>query len=279
MTENAESRGPDVLRNFKSYQQVSAYVPAPAGVRTVEGLTRDEACHMYHRKVLLLARRLSDRLPPDASMQYDDLVSCGAIGLLEAFDRYDDERGIQFSTFAEYRIRGAMLDALRQGDTFTRRRRQLAKRVAYAQSELKRELGREPTPEECADALGMDLEEYWKAVDKVQPVNLVSIDAQQDDEGEDSRSLLDVLVTGSVDEADRQLLGQEVRQHLREAIKGLPERHRHCVLMYYGKDMSLAEIAEVYGVTPSRISQILSDGRKRLRKAIEHVVDRSDLAL
>jgi len=268
-----------VLRNYKSYQQVSAYVPASPGVRLVEGLTRDEACHMYHRKVLLLARRLSDRLPPDASMQYDDLVSCGAIGLLEAFDRYDDERGIQFSTFAEYRIRGSMLDALRQGDTFTRRRRQLAKRVAHTQQELKRQLGREATPEECAEHLDMDLDQYWKAVDKVQPVNLVSIDAPADDDGDDRRSLLDVLVTGSADEADRQLLSQEVRSHLRSAIEGLPERHRHCVLMYYAKDMSLAEIAEVYGVTPSRISQILSDGRKRLRKAIDHVVDAADVAL
>ena len=98
--------------------------------RRVEGMTRDEVCHRFQRKVILLARRLSERLPSDASMQFDDLVSCGAIGLLEAFDRFEPSRGIQFSTFAEYRIRGAMLDALRSSDTFSRRRRQLANRIA-----------------------------------------------------------------------------------------------------------------------------------------------------
>jgi len=239
-------------------------------------MTRDEVCHRFQRKVILLARRLSERLPSDASMQFDDLVSCGAIGLLEAFDRFEPSRGIQFSTFAEYRIRGAMLDALRSSDTFSRRRRQLANRIEETVEEVRRDLGREPKPVEVADHMGIDIDEYWQTMDRVQPVSMVSLDAGGDDEDE-GRSLLETLVTGPLDEADRRLMVQEIRGHLRDAIGRLPERHRQCVLMYYGKDMSLAEIAKVYGVTPSRISQILSDARRRLRKQLEPVVDRAML--
>jgi RNA polymerase sigma factor for flagellar operon FliA len=246
--------------------------------RLVEGLTREEVCTRYQGKVMLLARRLAERLPPDASMQYEDLVSCGAIGLLEAFERYDEGRQIQFSTFAEYRIRGAMLDALRSNDSFTRRRRQLANRIADATEAVRREVGREPRPEEVADRLEVDLETYWSAIDRVQPVSMVSIDATSDDDDE-GRSLLETLVTGPVDGPDRMLVIGEIKTHLRESIKALPDRHRQCILMYYGKEMSLAEIAEVYGVTPSRISQILSDARRRLRKKLDRVMDLEDLNL
>ena len=247
-------------------------------VRLVEGLTRDQVCHKYQGKVMLLARRLAERLPPDASMQYEDLVSCGAIGLLEAFERYDEKRAIQFSTFAEYRIRGAMLDALRSNDSFTRRRRQLANRIADATESVRREVGREPRPKEVAHRLEVDLETYWSAVDRVQPISMVSIDAAADDEDE-GRSLLETLVHGPTDTADRRMVITEVKGHLRVAIADLPERHRQCVLMYYGKEMSLAEIALVYAVTPSRISQILSDARRKLRKKLDRVMGAEDINL
>ncbi len=254
------------------------YTPDAKSPRLVEGLTRDQVCHKYQGKVMLLARRLAERLPPDASMQYEDLVSCGAIGLLEAFERYDKSRGIQFSTFAEYRIRGAMLDALRSNDSFTRRRRQLANRIADATESVRREVGREPRPEEVARWLDVDLETYWSAVDRVQPISMVSIDASADDEDE-GRSLLETLVAGSLDEPDRRLVIAEIKQHLSQAITGLSERKRQCVLMYYGKEMSLAEIGKVYNVTPSRISQILSEARRTLRKKLERVMDSGDLSL
>ena len=139
------------MQTANSYAQ-NAY---GQGETRVEGLNREEVTRHYQRKILLIARQVVDRLPPSVSMEFEDLVSYGAIGLLEAFDRFDEARGIQFSTFAEYRIRGAMLDALRGEDTFTRRRRQLARRVESATDALRRDLGRDPNPSEVADCLGI----------------------------------------------------------------------------------------------------------------------------
>lgn len=248
---------------------------AAAGPRRIEGLTRDEACLRYRRKVLVIARRIYERLSPEASVQLDDLVSCGAIGLLEAYDRFDVGRDVQFSTFAEYRIRGAMYDALRTHDTFTRRRRQLAKQVDHAQQTMRHELGREPEHAEVAERLELTLEQYHAALERVSPISHVSLDAP-DPDAEDDRPLLDRLVTGNRDDPDHQLRVRQIRTLLAEAIEQLPDKQRECVIMYYGKGMSLAEIGEVYGVTVSRISQILSQARGRLRKKLLPKVDPSD---
>ena len=248
------------------------------GARLVEGLTRDEICHKYHGKVLLLARRVYERLSSDASVELGDLVSNGAIGLLDAFERFEEARGIQFSTFAEYRIRGQMYDALRANDTFTRRRRQEQKRLIDAQETVRRQTERDPEPQEVAEYLGISLEDYWRRVDKVKPVNIVSINGTNPDDA-DGRPLLDKITNRDEPEAETRLLMKEIRGHLRAAISELPERQRHCVLMYYAKDMSLAEIAEVYGVTVSRISQIISHARRKLRKKLAPLVDSADLAL
>lgn len=246
-------------------------------VKLIEGLTRDEICRKYHRKVVLLARRVYDRLSSEASVELGDLVSNGAIGLLDAFDRFEESRGIQFSTFAEYRIRGQMYDALRSDDTFTRRRRQEQKALLDAQETMRRRLGREPRPSEVAEYMDLTLDEYWYQVDKVKPVSLTSIDNSSDDS--EDRPLLEKIAADGASAADTRILLQQVRQHLKECIKQLPERERHCVLMYYGKDMSLAEIAAVYDLTVSRVSQILSAARCKLRKKLLPIMSPSDLAL
>lgn len=247
--------------------------------RRVDGLTRDEACVRFQGKVLLLARRIVERLPSDTPIQLDDMVSYGAIGLLEAFDRYDGSRNIQFSTYAEYRIRGAMLDALRSNDSFSRRRRQLAKQVQHASTQVRRAVGRDPEPQEVADELGITLDEYWIAMDRVTPVNHVSLDSPDGDDGEEGRTLVEQLFDPNASTPDHDLDVDWLRDELRQAIGSLPERERHCVLMYYGKELSLAEIAQVYDVTPSRISQILSKARGKLRKLLSERVDARDLCL
>lgn len=241
-------------------------------VRRVEGLTREEACHRYRGKVSLVGRRVADRLPRDAAVQLEDLVSWGAIGLLEAFDRFDASRGIKFSTYAEYRIRGAMYDALRTHDTFSRRRRQLSRRIEQAQETVRKRLGHEPPPEKIAEELTMSLDDYWVAIDRVKPVSHVPFSGV--DQG--GRPLDETLPGSDLGPGSR-LTAAEARRHLTEAIQELPERERHCIMMYYGKDMSLAEIAAVYNVTVSRISQILGAARGRLRKKLAPNINTADL--
>ena len=246
--------------------------------RRVLGLTRDETCARFGSRVLLIARRLSDRLPPDCSLTIEDLAAYGAVGLLEAFDRFEPERKILFSTFAEYRIRGAMMDALRQNDTFTRYRRQMARRLDDAQGTLRLELGRAPDPEETADRLGVDLSTYWHMVDTTRPISYVSIfDEDDSDDGMGGgRTMADVLVGTDGEDPYRALLGQDARLLLKFAIKELPERKRQCVILYYGRGLNLSEIARVFDVTPSRISQVLSAARKDLREMLEDQVALGD---
>ena len=251
---------------------------AEGSPRRVEGLTRDEVCQKYRGKVLLLARRVFERAP-DASVQIEDLVSSGAIGLLEAFDRFDPSRGIQFSTYAEYRIRGAMYDTLRNNDTFTRRRRQLAKRLENAAEAVRRKTGEAPTPQEVADQLEMSLDQYWVALDQVKPISHTSINATEGDGEDESRPLLERIMDPTNQDTDATMIINEVKEELQRCIQELPDRQKKCVLMYYGKEMSLAEIAKVYDVTVSRVSQILSEAREKLRKKLAPIVERTDLAM
>lgn len=246
--------------------------------RRVLGLTRDETCARFETRVLLIARRLSERLPPDCSLTLEDLAAYGAIGLLEAFDRFEPERKILFSTFAEYRIRGAMMDALRQNDNFTRYRRQMSRRLDDAQGTLRLELGRAPEPEETASRLGVDLSTYWHMVDTTRPISYVSIFDDDDSEGGNGggRTMADVLVGSDGEDPYRALLGQDARLLLKFAIKELPERKRQCVILYYGRGLNLSEIARVFDVTPSRISQVLSAARRELREMLEDQVALGD---
>jgi RNA polymerase sigma factor for flagellar operon FliA len=269
-----------VLHRYQRQAEAGPAAPALADpARRVDGLTRGDACEKYQRKIVLIARRLHERLPSDCALTLEDMVSYGAIGLLEAFDRYDDARGIQFNTFAEYRIRGAMLDALRNTDTFTRRRRQLARRIQDATHELTTVFGHPPSPEEVAERLGMDLESYWAAVDRTTPISIVSLEeARSNDGDDDGRPLAEVIFGARGEEVLHTLVQEDARTALKEAIMELPERKRQCVLLYYGRDLSLAEIAEVFGVTPSRISQVLKEARGDLRHTLEGKVAVTDLA-
>lgn len=250
-----------------------------AGERLVDGHRRDDICQAYKDRVVLVARRIHDRLPSECELELEDLVSLGAIGLLEAFDRFEADRKILFSTFAEYRIRGAMMDGLRQSDAFTRYRRQLSRRLSHAEQSLLVELGRRPEPREVAGRLDMTLDAYHHARDTTQPVSHTTFDATDDSgDGGEARPLVDVLVGSYGEEAYQAILGRQARRLLRQAIRELPERKRQCVLLYYGRGLTLSEIAKVFDLTPSRISQILSSSRKELRENLEGLIDPLDIS-
>ncbi len=249
------------------YPQTPRQPPIPDAARVVDGLSRHELCRKYERKIVLLARRLAARIPDSVGLSREDLASYGAIGLLEAFDHYDESQNIKFSTYAEYRIRGSMLDALRATDTMSRRRRTLARRIQNASNSLAHRLGREPEAEEVAQAMEMDLETYWKAVSKTAQVTLLSMDEGSDDE--DGLPLSETHVRAPERDVLQLMLDQGARSELKQAIMELPDRSRQCVLLYYGRNLTLTEIAKVFDLTPSRISQILSDARRRLRSQLE----------
>ena len=252
--------------------------PQTFGRRTVDGLDRAGICKRYQGKVMYLARRLAERLPSDAGVTVDDLASYGAIGLLEAFDHFDESLNIRFGTYAEYRIRGAMLDALRSMDSLSRRQRNLARQIEDAQRKLQLDHGKPAAPEKVAEKLGMSMEAYWKAVEQAAPVSHMSLeDSDSTKDGDKGSDMLEGQFASSGEEVLVTLASRDARRMLEDAIRALPERKRQCVMMYYGRDFSLAEIAAVYGVSVSRISQILSEARKALRKVLQEQIASQDL--
>jgi len=246
-------------------------------VRVVEGMTQEDACQHFRKKVLLLARRLASRLAPGNLLTTEDLVSIGVMGLLDAFQRYDPSLGIQFTTYAEYRIRGSMLDAIREMDTFSRRRRMLARRIETTAQGLTADLGRAPSHEELASKLGMDMDAYWDAVERVTPDVPVPLDSPPDQGGPDESALFAAIASDG-DAAIRHIMRDDLRRLIRQAIAQMPERTRHCIILYYARDFSLAEIASLFEITVSRVSQILTEARARIRRELEPHVSHDDVA-
>jgi RNA polymerase sigma factor for flagellar operon FliA len=227
-------------------------------VRRIDGMTREELCRRYQGRILRLARRAHEQSEEEI-LPLEDLVSHGVVGLLEAFDRYEHEYGTDFSAYAEYRIRGALLDALRSADPSTRRRRERAEQIRQATVRLQ-DLGIfAPSHEQVAREMGLSMEEYWQMLDQMSPVTLVPLE--------------EALEIQQDPAAPRQLLAQEAREILRQSITQLPERERMAVLLYYGRDCSLAEVAVLFEVSPSRVCQLLSTARGRLKAALLTSID------
>ncbi|MBX9872597.1 MAG: RNA polymerase sigma factor FliA, partial [Burkholderiaceae bacterium] len=209
-----------------------------------------------------LAHHMMAKLPP--SIQVDDLIQVGLIGLSEALTRFEANQGVQFETFATQRIRGAMIDELRENDWMSRGSRKSQKEIETALTRLEHKLGRSPSESEIAAELGLSLAEYQSLLYKVKGTQLVYLeDMTGSGEGEDGfldRHMVD-------DDADpMQLLrNQRLRGALVTAIKGLPEREQYIMSMYYEQDMNLKEIAAVLGVTESRVCQLHSQSIARLR--------------
>ncbi|MCP4519565.1 MAG: FliA/WhiG family RNA polymerase sigma factor, partial [Delftia sp.] len=185
------------------------------------------------------------------------------IGLAEALSRFESEQGVQFETFASQRIRGAMLDELREGDWMSRSSRKSQKDIEHALHRLEQRLGRTPLESEIADELGMDLDDYQSLLGKVRGTQLVYLeDMSGGDEGED---FLERHVADSGADPFALLRDHRLRVALVEAIKALPEREQYIMGMYYEHDMNLKEIAAVLGVTESRVCQLHSQAIARLR--------------
>ncbi|ADN75261.1 RNA polymerase, sigma 28 subunit, SigD/FliA/WhiG [Ferrimonas balearica DSM 9799] len=203
-----------------------------------------------------IAHHLLARLP--ASVQLDDLLQSGMVGLLEAARNFDGSKGASFETFAGIRIRGAMLDEIRRGDWTPRSVHRNSRRVTDAMEQLERQLGRDPTGTEVADYLELSVDEYHHILHDVSAGKLVGLDDLGVSEdaigpGEESSEHFDHLADGRFQSA------------LVEAIKTLPEREALVLSLYYDEELNLKEIGQVLGVSESRVSQIHSQSMVRLK--------------
>ncbi len=216
----------------------------------------------YSPLVRRLAHHMMAKLPP--SIQVDDLIQVGLIGLSEALTRYEATQGVQFETFATQRIRGAMIDELRENDWMSRGSRKSQKEIEGALTRLEHKLGRSASESEIAAELGMELAEYQALLYKVKGTQLVYLeDMTGGSEGEDG--FLDRHMVDNESDPMQLLRNQRLRSSLVDAIKHLPEREQYIMSMYYEQDMNLKEIAAVLDVTESRVCQLHSQSIARLR--------------
>jgi RNA polymerase sigma factor for flagellar operon FliA len=225
-------------------------------------LDRNAMIRQYQPLVRRLAHHMMAKLP--ANVQVDDLIQVGLIGLSDALSRYEAGQGAQFETFATQRIRGAMLDELRENDWMSRGSRKSQKDIEQALHRLEHRLGRTPLESEIATEMGMSLSDYQLLLGKVRGTQLVYLEDMGRGHDDDD-SFLDRHMADS-DADPLNLLGdQRLREALVAAIKLLPEREQLIMSMYYEQDMNLKEIALVMNVTESRVCQLHSQSIARLR--------------
>ncbi len=223
---------------------------------------RNAMLRQYMPLVQRLAHHMMAKLPP--SVQVDDLIQVGLMGLSEALTRFEASQGVQFETFASQRIRGAMLDELREGDWMSRGSRKSQKDIEIAMRRLEHRLGRTPRESEIATELSMSLPDYQALLGKVKGTQLVYLeDMSGGDDGDDS--FLDRHTMDSAADPLQMLQDHRLRTSLVEAINTLPDREKYIMSMYYENDMNLKEIAAVLGVTESRVCQLHSQSIARLR--------------
>lgn len=226
-------------------------------------LTREQLVQRYAPLVKRIAYHLLARLP--ANVQFDDLAQNGMIGLLEALSRYEDGLGAQFETYASQRIRGAMLDGLRENDWLPRSLRKEMRRIESAIHQLEHAQGRPPTEKELAAALGMALPEYQKVLQDARGHQLVYL---EDFSSEDGGDFLERHLTDDDANPARVFEEQKMREALVGGIEALPEREKLVMALYYEQELNLKEIGEVMGVTESRVCQLHSQAVSRLRSRI-----------
>ena len=225
-------------------------------------LDRDAQIRQHVPLVRRIAHHMIAKLPPNVEL--DDLIQVGMMGLSEALSRYEAAQGVQFETFASQRIRGAMLDELREGDWMSRSSRKSQKDIEHAVQRMEQKLGRSPLESEIAEELGLSLADYQSLLGKVRGTQLVYLE-DMNRGGEDDDSFLDRHVADSEADPMAVLRDQRLKASLVAAIKTLPEREQYIMGMYYEHDMNLKEIAAVLGVTESRVCQLHSQSIARLR--------------
>ncbi len=230
------------------------------------GETADEiSIADYMPMVLALARRLHRTLP--RHIEVDDLTSAGYLGLVDAAQKFDGAKQTQFRTYAEFRVRGAMLDSLRELDCGTRSLRRRVRDIEQARRTLTLRLGGAPEEADLACELGITLFELRETLAAAHTLETESLQAEREDA--DGQDLLASLVDPSAPDALTLCLKGECKQLLVDAIESLPERERLIITLSYYEELTLREIGDLLSVTVSRVSQLRTAAVKRLQSALQ----------
>ena len=220
-----------------------------------------------------VARRISSRLP--AHISYNDLISNGVMGLMDAIKKYDPTRNNKFKTYAEFRVRGAILDSLRSQDWTPRSIRDKAKRIDRVIKILEQKLSRPPKEKEIAEALELSLQEYHQMISQTKEVSVVSIDESPVFNHIDKDAVFRMLE--DTESSLSQINRKSIHKIIISAISELPERQRIVLSLYYYEEFNLRKIGKILQVTESRVSQLHAQAIERLRSKLMNRVEKEDL--
>jgi RNA polymerase sigma factor for flagellar operon FliA len=246
-------------------RQVNAYEAA-----TRKGTSRDALILEHLPQIKYIAHRISAKLP--AHVELNDLVSAGVLGLLDAVEKFDPTRGVKFKTYAELRVKGAILDSLRNLDWAPRSLRKRSKDLERVYKELEQRLGRPAADKEVCDELGITLEEFFELVDQIKGLNLGSFHemaSQEDDRN--GEPLIKYIPDAPQMDPFFVFHKSEIRNLLAGAIDALPKKERLVVFLYYYDELTMKEIGKILGVNESRVSQLHTKAMLRLRNKLRKI--------
>lgn len=258
--------GPGAASPAKSAQDTAPEKVSAKELKPPLG-TREQIITEYAPLIKYVAQKIASRLP--ANIELDDLISSGVIGLMDAIEKYDPSRDNKFKTYAEFRIRGAILDELRAQDWVPRSVREKAKMLERAYAKIEHEKGRPATDEEVCEELNVSQDEYHDLLNQVRSVSLLSYDDLNNLSKGDRRSVLGLAENGKSPTPFSEVNVAHMKRMISEAIKDLPEKQRLVLSLYYYEDLNLKEIGKVLDVTESRVSQLHTQAILRLRARLK----------
>jgi RNA polymerase sigma factor FliA len=256
---------------MKEATQMEAASPARKSVAayanpTLTAEEREQLILEHLPQVRLIARRIHDRLPESVSL--DDLISTGVVGLIAAIDRFDPGQNVKLKTYAEYKIRGAILDSLRGLDWAPRQQRKRAKQIEAAICSAEQRLHRSPSEEEIATELGQSIEEYHAWLVDSRGLSLGSLESVANPD-EENRSLLKFVADDEEQWPSRVVERLELQRLLADAIENMPHIEKTVLSLYFHEELTLREISKIVDLHESRISQLKTQAVLRLRAYME----------
>jgi RNA polymerase sigma factor for flagellar operon FliA len=221
-----------------------------------------------------IVNRIAVRLP--SHIDLDDLHNTGVIGLMDAIEKYDPEKNCKFKTYAEFRIKGAILDQLRSLDWVPRSVRQKSRRLERAYGEVEQRLGRSASEDEVADSLGLQIEKFHELMNQVRGISLVNLEEIRgtNPDGDRAGTFADIVEDVHSENPFATLKLTEMKQVIAMTIATLPEKERLVVSLYYYEDLNMKEIGGILGITESRVCQIHTKAALRLRAKLKGVLDK-----
>ena len=225
---------------------------------------REKLIIEYSPLVKIVAGKMSMYL--GNNVEYDDLVSYGIFGLIDAIDKFDVHKDVKFETYASLRIKGAILDQIRKMDWIPRTIRQRQRALDTATKEIWQRTGRQPTDEELAEELGMTEDEYYSFISALKITNLVSLNEFMEAGG--NEPAMDTKKNSYFEQPEEKVSKEELSAKLNDALGVLTDREKKVILLYYYEDLTLKEISEVMDVSESRVSQLHTKALKKMRKVL-----------